>query len=231
MRVDIRNWAERWLGLRSRGWKKRAAQAAGCLTVALATAWAVPASGVTIHLEVAPSEDLSAVFVKYNNYVPNSSFGIAVFSLGDLPGGQTTSFDHDIPSWSMDNVLGPWAGYMLFGLHGAAGSQGISMSFPDDSLVTSNGSWDSFIASTYGPGNYYPEEEIVDTWNENWAYTLSISFPNHVHLDFGQTATIVNMSEAAYGGYAIATVPEPHAWVFLVSGAGVAILAVRRRRS
>jgi hypothetical protein len=214
----------------SRDWNRRTKSLGACLAVGLATAWTSPAEAAVVHLEVSPAADLSQGYVLYNNYVPNSSFSIALFALGNLSGGQTAVFNHDIPSWTDENVQGPGAGYMVFALHGEPGSQGISLGFADDSLVTSGGSWDSFIASTYGPNGYTPEQFIVDHWGENFVRTLSISFPQELRRPFGVTATLVNMSDAVYGGTAIATVPEPGCCTLLVTGAGLLLAYARRRR-
>ena len=227
MRFAIENWLRRWwYARRPAGRTMRAA--AACLTVSLATAWQSPAEAVTVHLEVTPSEDVFQAYALYSNYVLNSSPGGRFFALGDLAAGVTAEFDHDIPDWTDEEVLGPTAGYTVVALHGPPENRGISLSMFDDSLITSGGTWESFLAdSGYNPVS--TEQEIVNAWSLDQAYHLFTGLRFEIRLPFGVTATMVNLSDAAFGGTAIATVPEPGTWILLVAGAGILLVARRSR--
>ena len=49
-----------------------------------------------------------------------------------------------------------------------------------------------------------------------------------IKIPYGSQATLVNFSEASFGGTAIVTVPEPVTFALLVSGFGVIALLIRR---
>ena len=62
-----------------------------CLALGLVTAWGDEATAdATLKLEVSPQQTLTNAFVLYGN---NVSTGV-IRSLGTIPGGQTTTFDH-----------------------------------------------------------------------------------------------------------------------------------------
>jgi hypothetical protein len=197
-----------------------------CLTVALATAWGAPAEATIVHLSVTPTDTLSQTIVLF--FHRNNSFD-GRLPLGVVPGGVTSRFDYDLPTWAPEDFTGTYAGYILVGLHGTGPTTGVALSFPNDSPITSGQTWDSLIQANTG----WAEQTAIDFLNSPGPFDLYNSFVYQAEylfkVPFETQATIVDFSGATSGGTAFATiVPEPSTWALLVCGAGV--IAVSRRR-
>jgi hypothetical protein len=223
MTVSLKGWARhlpRKSRQRHRLPKKKAA---AVLSLGLATAWGADAVATDVHLHVRPTETIYEPYALYYNL--NGSY-TALFDLGSsIPGDQTTSFQHSLP-WASSE----FRGYSVIGLHGPVDGRGLTLSFPDNSRISNGGTWESFITEVYGaPNLFYPTPWIIAQWGNNYASTFQLSFPSFIETDFGSRATITNYSVAEYGGWALATVPEPATCVLLVTLTGV--LTTTRRRS
>jgi hypothetical protein len=242
MRFSLRDWVHRRRSQRKRQYSKKAKALAACLTVCLATAWPSAAEAVSIQLAVTPTETMTQSFALY--YIINScSFWFATaVALGILPGGQTSVFVHDFPNRSLiDPGGGSYAGqttpgWAIVGVHGPSEDQGVTIGFQNDQPIQDGATWDTFIR----PALYnYSEETMISGLlgefpgfpAENYALTAAhSSLRSMIQLPFGETATLINFSEASFAGTATATVPEPGTSLLLVTAAGLLVLMAWRRR-
>jgi hypothetical protein len=191
-----------------------------CLSASLATAWGGSADAATIHLSVSPTEALSSTYALYRYKVGVSAF-YQTFSLGSLLAGKTTVFDHDVPDYVVTSEL---AGYAIVGLHGNPGSQGVSVSFIDDSPIQNH----TAFATLFPPYPGFNEQTLIDflptDGGGGWASTF-VDVNNNgnlVILPYESQATIVNFTDPTFGGVAFATL-KPAAHPF---APGLAIAAV-----
>jgi hypothetical protein len=216
------------------------------LALGLATAWgAETQADVTLRLELTPQQTLTNAYVLYNN---NVSTGLFKF-LGIVPGGQTTVFLHELRD---GEVLSDWqsqpesytssgnypAVYSIIALYGSGPETGVTVSFPNDDVVTQGKTWDELFnpAPPFG----YDRADIISDLQTNVPpyeafsllddYTKYPPYSTLLNTEYGSYATLVNFSTATFGGTALARVlPEPAGWILFVSAAGVAC-ALRRRR-
>lgn len=172
-----------------------------CLSASLASAWGGSADAATIHLSVSPTEAISSAGAAYFFKVGVSAFSVQ-FPLGTLAAGQTSVFDHEV----LDDVVGPASlGYAIVGLHGTAPNRGLSVSFVDDSPIQNHESF-----ATVFPG--YNEQNLIEFF-PLVALTFIGATDNlyRVALPYESQATIVNFTDATFGGVAFATLmPAKH---------------------
>jgi hypothetical protein len=223
--------------------RRRKLRTAG-LVLGLATAWGGEAQAdVTLRLELTPEQTLTNAYVLYNN---NVSTGLFRF-LGTVPGGQTTVFHHPLldgevlSDWqsqpeSYVSFPGNGAAYSIIAVYGAA--TGVTVSFPNDDVVTQGKTWDELFNPT--PPFEYAEADIITDFQTNApAYEALSLLGDHtrcppystlLNTAYGSHATLVNFSDATFGGTAFArVVPEPASWILVVSAAGATFGACRRR--
>ncbi len=223
MSVSIRDWAHRWMRQTGRC-RKPTKFLAACASLSLATAWAESAAATTIRLEVTPTVPLHEAWVGY--YHLNDSSVNARF-LGDIAAGQTSVFNHEflnVPPEAFSNGLG----YVLVGLYGESGSEGVMLSYVDDTPITNGETWESFVQ----PIDDDEKQQVIDglLGISPWSVAAFLNGISGEHAqDYGKSVTLINYSQAELGGTAIATIPEPATWVLVVGAAGVLPL-VRRRR-
>jgi hypothetical protein len=233
MTISIKSWIARFWPARAWRRTKRARLLNACLALGMATAWTPDAAATTLQLSVTPTETLNHAYVSY--YTRNSS-GQYVFSLGTLPGGQTTLFTHDFPSLPASEFdpspphTAYWhpAGYAVFGLYGSGASTGVALSFPDDSPIVQGATWDTLIK----PINGRTEQDVIDGLTGVVGLSLEAfvnGLINVIKVPYGSQATLVNFSEATFGGTALAVVPEPATFALLVMGVGIIVLVDRRK--
>jgi hypothetical protein len=146
-----------------------------------------------------------------------------------------TSFAHDFPL-VLASEFDPspphtqyWqpAGYAVFGIYGAGESAGVALSFPDDSPIVQDATWDSLIK----PINGTTEQSVIDGLSGGGISPAAFAngLLDVIKVPYGSRATLVNFSEASFGGTAIAVVPEPATFVLLVIGIGIITLLNRRQ--
>jgi hypothetical protein len=168
-------------------------------------------------------------------YLNKNSSAARWLSLGTLQGGQTSEFYTDFPgvpeSAFVDGPPGvPFisAGYFLVGVYNDGGMNGITASSKDDSPIVNGATWDTTIGGRYFRFN--DEQNVANTLASGSSFwVVNFQLPETMVL-FGETAVLINYSTAAFGGTAIATVvPEPATWTLFVLGAGISLIAARRR--
>jgi len=239
MKASLRIWLRRWNGRSAVKHSRRPQKLARCLTVALATAWGGAActgaaAAATVHLEVTPTQTLTTAYAVYYN---KNSSGVFSFPLGTLPAGQTTSFDHDFP-FVDPSAFDPsppftqyWepVGYGIVGLFGEGDATGATFSFQNSDAIDSGATFESLFTAQNG----FTEASFISTLNSfpTFAGSWVNTFDHLLKVPYGSQATLVNFSTAAFGGTAIATVPEPAGWVLLVLGGGAFFWLPRRRAS
>ncbi|MBN2023600.1 MAG: hypothetical protein JW809_12515 [Pirellulales bacterium] len=227
-----------------RSW--RSGLKAGCVALGMATAWGGQAdAGVMSLVSITPEVDLTHAFVYYGNNVTSGM----IKSLGDLPGGQTTTvsqtgFIVDFPQ-HYDETNGHRPTYAVIALYDEGGSPGVAISFPNDDPIAMNRSWDDIFRYSYYPGAGYDEEEVVNSllqsenedpsggpldWFLCFAMSDSTATGDHCATEYGQQATLICFSNATFGGTVtvdVVPIPEPAAWVLVIGMAG-ALLWWRR---
>ncbi len=231
MKVSLSSWIQRWLyGSNHR--RRIVKQTAACLAISLATAWVAPSEAATIHLEVAPAQDITNAWVGYLNKNTSSAY---FYQLGTLPGGQISAFDTEFPGVPIsDFISGPppdpflYAAYCIVGVYSDGTVNGITASSADDAPIVNGDTWDSHLGHYFGS---HDEQNVADTLASGSSFWVS-NFENpYTDVQFGTQAVLVNYSTAAFGGTAIATVvPEPCTWALLSLGAGAWLCFARRHR-
>jgi hypothetical protein len=104
---------------------------------------------------------------------------------------------------------------------------GITASSRDDSPIVNGATWDATIGRYFG---FNDEQDVANTLATGSGFWVVNFQSRETKVLFGEEAVLVNYSTAAFGGTAIATVvPEPATWTLFVMGAGVSLIAARRR--
>lgn len=210
---------------------------AAALAIGLATAWGGEACAETmVQLEVTPTRTLRDAWVYYANNQSSARF----VSLGTLPENTTTTFLHvlngefeDRPSKLLPTLSNPNVGYWVIGVYDDGDASGIGVSFREETVVAPGTSWDDVFI--------YDEADIVDSLTTEFTRTFGDFVDNYgnplyraeaiLPTHYGTHSTLVNFSDAEFGGTALATiVPEPSS-IILVGTAGVFLVgsAFRRR--
>ncbi|MBN2023822.1 MAG: PEP-CTERM sorting domain-containing protein [Pirellulales bacterium] len=221
---------------RKKNWKS--GLQAGCLALGMATAWGGEAHGDTLfQIAVTPSTDIRNAYVYYGS---NTS-GRLMTSLGTLLANETTIFlqthwadpeDFKSPEGHADPA------YALIGLYGDVNDPGIAISFPNDVPIRDHRTWASYFETTGFPAWDTSESEVIWKFDQaiggfdGYVETFIGIYGSHTSdpcgIPYGQTGTIVCFSDAQYGGVITVTpVPEPAAWILLVTATG-ALLFWRR---
>lgn len=210
---------------------------ATALAIGLATAWGGEANAdVIVHLEVTPTRTLRDAYVYYTNNQSSANY----FSLGALPENQTSSFNHLLdgefenePEKLLPTFNNPNVGYWVIGVFDKEDTPGVSVSFREATVVPTGTPWeDIFTVDEQHVANLFslPFDDQFGVFIYRYGdplYNPDAILPTH----YGAYSTLVNFSDAEYGGTAIATiVPEPSS-IILVGAAGVILLggAYRRR--
>jgi len=163
-------------------------------------------------------------------------------------------------NWTWDpDSYGPGSNkpafYAVIGLYSGDAGPGVSISFPNQDPIDALATWSSIFErqDLSIPSSFrFTEQEVVDGLTNT---TQSQDFPPLVIADrlhsllaiygepngymggplateYGQTATMVNFSNASFGGTVnVSLVPEPAACLLLVSAAGIVSIGFRSRRS
>jgi hypothetical protein len=159
-------------------------------------------------------------------------------------------------SWTADSYV-PGLGhqpavYAVIGLYEGAEGTGVSVSFSNDDPITAMATWSSIFDRDDQITAYrYTEASIVDYLQEidffpnypqvvqesevkRFLESYSSNSRPYLHselaTEYGQSATLVNFSDAAFGGTVIVQlVPEPATWCFIVGVAGIGLARWRRR--
>jgi hypothetical protein len=208
---------------------------AGCLALGMATAWGGEArSDVILQVSATPATTLTNAFVYYGN---NASTAY-LRSLGTLPGGQTTTLVDVIPTntepswWGDPDAYASGASYVIIGMYDEGGSPGVAISFPNDAPITTPKQWAEVFESSWNHGYDYSEAEIIgylqaadyaelDRFLYNYGDVKRTRNGHPCATEYGNQATLVNFSDPTFGGVVTVTlVPEPAAWVLLVTTAG-----------
>jgi len=199
---------------------------AGCLALGMATAWGGEAKAdLFLQVSAHPTRTLTNAFVYYTGN--NSIAGLE--SLGTLPADETTVLYR--PIQGEENNY-PFGHCVVVGLYYDGANPGVSVSFADDSVLTSHAQWaDIFECAPVSHYNH-SESEYIDALNQaaggdltplwNCLYYRGSS-PYPVGALFSNEGTLVNFSDPAFGGVVTAqltTVPEPATWVLLIGVAG-----------
>ena len=192
---------------------------AGCLALGLATAWGAEARGEAIlQVSATPAQTLTNAFVYY--YANGSCNGLE--SLGTLPTGQTSVLSRTLP-FDPDNYSN--CGYVLIGLHDDGTSAGVTVSFPNDDILVLHSQWEEVFG--------FAEVDAIDALYQAGSgdvitlYYLLYYNTNFVQTPRGNEGTLVSFSNPTFGGVVtvdILPVPEPAAWVLLISLAGTVLL-------
>jgi hypothetical protein len=213
---------------------------AAALAIGLATAWGGEANAeVLLQLDISPTRTLRDAYVYYANNISSARF----ISLGTLPENETSTFYHlldgqfdDAPQKLLPTSDRPNVGYWVIGVYDEENASGIGVSFRNETVVSEGTPWSSVF---FGPNEQtiagalttssfldFTFRSFIDMYG-NPSYTPSAKLPTH----YGEYSTLVNFSDATYGGTAIARiVPEPSS-IILVGAAGVFLVGgVLRRR-
>ena len=225
MRISFKRQAAR----KSRSKRVRKKFLGACLSATLATAWAGSAEAKDIHLSITPTETISAGQVLFQ--VVNSS-ALGVFYLGTIPGGQTSVFDY--LGYSDEIFNSTSLGFLFIGVHGPEDNLGLSIGVNSNSTIQNGESF----AAAFPPVNGYSitEANLVNAvtlgyYGEYIYLPFLNQYADSVTIPYGAPGTIVNFTDASFGGTInVDVVPEPASWVLLVSAAGIITLLARGRR-
>lgn len=221
MRISFKRQTAR----KSRSKRGRKKFLGACLSATLATAWGGSSEAVTIHLSATPTETISHASVHF--YV-NSTSGFTDI-LGTLIGGQANDFYINYPRDNEQNFLG----YTILGLYGETPNEGVTVGFPNDLPIQNHSTFETEFPVDTDPLTVHMTEDQVRTVVRNvsfYGYFLE-TFTSSLLTPIGSQTTLVNFSDAAPGGTAIAEfVPEPASWIMLVSAAGMITAFARGRR-
>jgi hypothetical protein len=222
---------------RKKNWKS--GLQAGCLALGMATAWGGETRGDVISLvSITPTTTISKAFLYYGNNISTAD----IMSLGTLSAGQTTTFSHTEFYWedyanAYTEVNGHRPLYVLIGLYGDENNPGVAISFPSADPVTIPKQWSQIFETTKKDYWDYSEAEVIDCVNQGTVGDfLYVYGDNHYGLfdpppcgtEYGHEGKIVCFSNPTLGGVVtVDVVPEPAAWVLLVT-ASSALLFWRR---
>jgi hypothetical protein len=216
-------------------WKSRLK--AGCLALGMATAWGGEArSEVFLQVTANPTQTLTNAFVFYTG---NNSIN-ELASLGTITGGKETVLFCPIDRDMTDVEFGSC---VLVGLYNDGTDLGVSISFPDDSVLHAQALWPQVFECAPVSHYRHTEQEYIDALNQATGgnldplynclyYRGSSPYPSFTRN--GNEATLANFSDPATaptnGGsvtMVMTTVPEPSSMVLLIGAAG-ALLFWRR---
>ena len=211
--------------------------AVACLTLLLGASWAGEAKArvvetpmVDIQLTVVPSENLSHVEFLYGTIPTNPEWDINLVptSLPDLVGGVTNTLTFSTHEPEGD----PHA--FVYGLIAVydTGNQLLALGFNDGEAQSLIGSPRSFETEFAG----YTEADLSGAlMDNNWGgvepFARDTNFLSTAGIRLGESGKLINFSDSSDGGFILATVPEPSA--FVLSAAGAIFLgayAWRRRK-
>jgi len=141
----------------------------------------------------------------------------------------STEFPAFTPSDFGVGVPGPnySTGFAIVGAYQKGDVNGMTVSSPDDSPIVNGATWGSALGPYYGSS----EQAVADSLASGSNLWVFNSFNASTQVPFNTQVVLINYSDAAYGGTAIATVvPEPTTWMLLVTGAGLWLGCARLRR-
>ena len=146
----------------------------------------------------------------------------------------TSEFNTDYPGFTESDFIDgppgnpfPNTGYAIIGVYQNGDVNGMTASSPDDSQIVNGETWESTLGHNYGQ---HSEQSIADTFASGSTFWVYNSYNFYTKVPFNTQAVLINYSEAAFAGTALATVvPEPASWMLLLTGAGVAFSGARRR--
>ncbi len=198
-----------------------------CLTAALTTAWAAPASAIfvptTFHAEVTPNQDLTHTYFLYSGNTSAYSVYQSATPLHDLAAGVTDAFSFDAFTGfgGYDSES-----YAIIGIYDQANG-GVTISL--DNAVAGNAIGTAALWSDLFPAT---SEATIATALANDDTMILASFAASASdmgfLSYlGDTSTLVNFSGATDGGTAwVTVVPEPLSLLLI---APTLTLVLRRR--
>lgn len=191
----------------------------------MVTAWGTEAVADTIpvRLSMTPEITLLNAHVLYGN---NYSSG-DLRSLGTIPEGLTSSFDHTVD----DTFVATPPTFAVVGLYDTGDVVGIAVSLRNNELID-NASWISVFGN-----NPFTEAEVIAELQAGRAGSFLRQYGHPTYLsgwtsaiDFGGTGTLANFSEATFGGtVSVNVVPEPASFALVVSAMGIVWLPLLRR--
>ncbi len=215
---------------------------AACLSLGLATAWGGEVQAdLTLQVSVTPTRTLSNAFIYYGNNLSTGRF----LPLGTLSENETSVFTHlfseqdsrhefmdDIEKILPKNDKVP--GYFIAGLYDEDGTPGMTLSFPNTSVIDSGLSWNDVFPSfteqgivdnvLAGAGSFSTLSGFVSEYGDNSYLEDDGPLPT----PYGQQSYLASFSAASPSGTAIVTVvPEPSGMALIATGAGALLFSIR----
>lgn len=182
----------------------------------------MPSATCQVFGSVTPDQNMSDVYVLAQYYTTGSSDASwAIYSLGPLTGGSTTSFSYDI--YGPVDHFGP---YTIIGLYDYASGKvttGMNETAAAD-VITLHKQWTSVFT-----GHDIESTVAAALKNDNpWAFTWLAAYG----ADVGSTLKLVNFTGAIDGGRADLTThcPPPPSLLLMAPSLGLVLLLRRRKR-
>lgn len=199
---------------------------------AMVTAWGVESAASTIPVRLSITSEFTLLNARVL-YGTNNSAG-DFRSLGTIAGGTTTAFEHIVD----DDFGSRTRTFAIVGAYDTGDQLGVTVSFPSDAPIQSHLAWETVFSDPRFVDESAILSDIISNGglDEARRFLLVYGHPFYVGqgiigVPFGETGTLINFSDATFGGTVTATiVPEPCSFVLVVSGMGVWYAFRRTRR-
>jgi hypothetical protein len=214
----------------------------------------------TLKVEVTPEQTITNALIYYGNNISTGvlrSLGLipggqtSTFFETFTPNSVDPDWTWDAASYTSHPDQNKPAFWAMIGVYQGDTGPGVTVSFPNAGPIIGGATWASVFQQPIMPSDYQFEETAII--NDLMTAAPHPNFPTIIvtqyvrtllevygepeafaggplATDYGDTAVLVNFSDAAFGGTAIASlVPEPTTWLIIVGSAGVAT-GIRRRQ-